>query len=102
MTLLFEGAGSLLPAARNLHDQNLADAVWRALFHSVSAFCNGGFAPHNSLSIQAAAIHHLCALRLRLEQIPGLGVKILSQPWIFCPGEQVVVSIRILKDVSET
>lgn len=47
MTLLFEGTGFLLLAARNLFDHSLFEAAWHALFHSVSAFCNAGFALHD-------------------------------------------------------
>lgn len=44
MTLLMEGIGFVILAIRNLFDYPLATALWQALFHSVSAFCNAGFA----------------------------------------------------------
>lgn len=47
MTLLFEGAGFLLLTAHNLANHSLPDAMWHGLFHSVSAFCNAGFALHD-------------------------------------------------------
>jgi trk system potassium uptake protein len=44
-SLAIEGAGFLVLAIRNLFDKDLstADALWHALFHAVSAFCNAGF-----------------------------------------------------------
>ncbi len=43
-TFLIEGLGFLLLAIRNLFDYSPGFALWHALFHSVSAFCNAGFA----------------------------------------------------------
>ena len=44
MTFFFEGLGFAGLAIRNLVDQPLHMALWHALFHAVSAFCNAGFA----------------------------------------------------------
>jgi trk system potassium uptake protein len=44
VTLLFEGVGALLLFVRFLFDLAPGDALWHAVFHSVSAFCNAGFA----------------------------------------------------------
>lgn len=44
LTLIFEGAGFVLLSARLLYDQPPLTALWHALFHTVSAFCNAGFA----------------------------------------------------------
>ncbi|HET6883174.1 MAG TPA: potassium transporter TrkG [Pirellulales bacterium] len=45
-----EGAGCLLLALPAFSDSggDLADGLWTALFHSISAFCNAGFALHDS------------------------------------------------------
>ncbi|MFA6451602.1 MAG: TrkH family potassium uptake protein [bacterium] len=43
-TLMFEGIGFLILAARWSFDMSVGKACWYALFHSVSAFCNAGFA----------------------------------------------------------
>ncbi len=50
-TLAPEGIGFVLLTVRNLFSKmSFLDAVWHGLFHSVSAFCNAGFALHeNSL-----------------------------------------------------
>lgn len=47
VTLATEGLGFLVLMVRNLFEFPLPIAVWNALFHSVSAFCNAGFALHD-------------------------------------------------------
>lgn len=42
-TALIEGLGFTLLAVRNLRDMPVPTALWHALFHSISAFCNAGF-----------------------------------------------------------
>lgn len=44
LSLAFEGIGFALLAVRNLFDMPVPEALWHALFHSVSAYCNAGFA----------------------------------------------------------
>lgn len=47
MTALLETAGFLVLAARNLLLEPSPTALWNALFHSISAFCNAGFSVHD-------------------------------------------------------
>ena len=47
LTLLFEGVGALLLFVRFLFDYAPCEALWHAMFHSVSAFCNAGFGLHD-------------------------------------------------------
>ena len=47
LTLLFEAAGAVLLFVRFLFDLAPHEALWHAVFHSVSAFCNAGFALHD-------------------------------------------------------
>ena len=42
-TLAFEVAGFVVLSIRFLFDYSFGQALWHALFHSVSAFCNAGF-----------------------------------------------------------
>jgi len=44
VVLLFESIGFALLAIRNGRDMPWPEALWHSLFHSVSAFCNAGFA----------------------------------------------------------
>ena len=43
LTLFIEAIGFVILAARNLLIDPPAEALWHALFHSISAFCNAGF-----------------------------------------------------------
>lgn len=50
MTLSIELIGAVILAIRNLFDMPVPQALWHAVFHSVAAFCNAGFAiPDNNL-----------------------------------------------------
>jgi len=50
LTLCMEALGFLVLAGRNLLEMPPSQALWHALFHAVSAFCNAGFAlPDNNL-----------------------------------------------------
>lgn len=42
-TLLFEGLGAIVLGTRFWCDHRPWEAVWHAVFHSISAFCNAGF-----------------------------------------------------------
>lgn len=46
-TIIAEGLGAAILAARNCLDYPPATALWHGVFHSVSAFCNAGFALHD-------------------------------------------------------
>ncbi|MCA9197001.1 MAG: hypothetical protein KDA87_05655 [Planctomycetales bacterium] len=52
ITAISEGVGFLILAVRFLFQLPFQTALWHALFHSISAFCNAGFALHDdSLSL---------------------------------------------------
>jgi len=42
-TLAAEGCGALILALRLRQDMGWAEALWKGVFHAVSAFCNAGF-----------------------------------------------------------
>jgi len=42
-TLLFEGIGALLLSIRFIPEFGPVKGIWYGIFHSISAFCNGGF-----------------------------------------------------------
>lgn len=58
---LIEGTGALLLMPVFLHDHGFFKAIWYSIFHSISAFCNGGFdlqgfrEQYSSLTSYAAA-----------------------------------------------
>jgi len=43
LTVSCEGVGFVILAIRNMFSMNFIPALWHALFHSISAFCNAGF-----------------------------------------------------------
>ena len=48
-TLAIEGIGAMLITISYLnHGEKLGAAIWKGVFHSISAFCNAGFALHST------------------------------------------------------
>ncbi len=47
LTVITEGLGFVLLASQNLMYEPWPEALWQALFHSISAYCNAGFALHD-------------------------------------------------------
>lgn len=47
LIVVCEGFGFLVLAINNAFDRPLAQGLWEALFHAVSAFCNAGFSLHD-------------------------------------------------------
>lgn len=67
VTFSCEGIGFVILSLRNLFAGDaFGTAIWRGLFHSVSAFCNAGFALHNdslmSYHDDPVVIFTICAL----------------------------------------
>ncbi|MEW4455501.1 potassium transporter TrkG [Bremerella sp. JC817] len=52
VTGITEGTGFLILLVRNLFLYDPLTAAWHALFHSISAFCNAGFALHDDSLMQ--------------------------------------------------
>ncbi|MBI1249745.1 Trk family potassium uptake protein [bacterium] len=52
VTAVCEGTGFLILFIRNLFLYDVLTAAWHAMFHSISAFCNAGFALHNDSLMQ--------------------------------------------------
>jgi len=77
LTLLFEGIGFVLLAVRNLYDYPVGTALWHALFHSVSAFCNAGFGllDENMIPYQGDPLVNFTIMGLIV--IGGLGFPVL-------------------------
>ena len=55
VTLLLEGVGALILIARRLFMSDVGSAIWWGIFHSISAFCNGGFALQDDSLSQSVA-----------------------------------------------
>jgi trk system potassium uptake protein TrkH len=91
MTFFFETAGFVILAAYNHinydHFANLdvwqthGEATWHALFHSVSAFCNAGFALHDRSLIPFADSFVVNATICVLIIVGGLGFPVVNDLW---------------------
>lgn len=78
ITILCEGAGFLSLALRNLYDQSVADSLWYALFHSVSAFCNAGFSLYDDSLVRYQGDAWVNITTMGLIIIGGLGFPVLT------------------------
>ncbi|MCA9246000.1 MAG: hypothetical protein KDA42_02765 [Planctomycetales bacterium] len=77
MTVCFEGCGFVILAIRNLFDYPPAEALWQALFHSISAFCNAGFALHDDSLMRYRGDPVVNATICALVVIGGLGFPVI-------------------------
>ncbi len=78
-TLVIEGVGALVLLVRRLFIDEPSAAVWWGVFHSVSAFCNAGFAlDDNSLSNSVAdPVVNVTVVALIL--LGGLGYPVIRE-----------------------
>ncbi|MFN3152438.1 TrkH family potassium uptake protein [Bremerella sp.] len=77
VTAVSEGIGFVILLARNLFIYEPGKAAWHALFHSVSAFCNAGFALHDDslTSFQGDVVVNLTISALII--VGGIGFPVL-------------------------
>lgn len=78
MTLLFEAAGFVLLVIRFLFEYSFGEAVWQAVFHSVSAFCNAGFSLHDDSLTRYQGDWLVNLVVIALIICGGLGFPVLS------------------------
>lgn len=81
VTLVCEGIGFLLLASRNLVDSPPLTAIWHALFHSVSAFCNAGFSLHDDSLTRYQGDVLVNVTIGSLVVIGGLGFPVILDLW---------------------
>lgn len=76
-TLFFEGIGFGILMLRFLLEMDPFDAIWNALFHSVAAFCNAGFAlaDNNLTKYQGDPVVNLTIIFLII--VGGIGYPVL-------------------------
>ena len=77
LTMVIEAIGFVVLAVHNLYEMPPGPALWHALFHSISAYCNAGFALHDdSLTrYQGDVVVNLAIICLVV--VGGLGVPVL-------------------------
>jgi trk system potassium uptake protein TrkH len=64
------------------HGQGVAAAIWRGVFHSVSAFCNAGFALHTDSLMGFQRDPLMLVVVAILIVLGGLGFAVLALPWL--------------------
>jgi trk system potassium uptake protein TrkH len=92
LTFSIEGAGFAILAVRNAFDASLSnwgDKLWHALFHSVSAFCNAGFALHDNSLERYQSDPVVNSTIMALVVVGGIGYPVLLDlrrnfrgPWL--------------------
>jgi len=97
MTIGFEALGAVLlypmfAAPQGAHVPTTAEAVWNSVFHSVSAFCNAGFALFGNNMMQGVAARWPTPLRDHWQTmgviapliiLGGIGFPVLEDCWGF-------------------
>jgi trk system potassium uptake protein TrkH len=82
-TLAIEALGATLLTWRFLeHGVELRDAIWRGVFHSVSAFCNAGFALQSDNAVMFESDPIALVVIAVLIIVGGLGFVVLSWLWL--------------------
>lgn len=77
VTLFSEGTGFIILLLRNVFLYDFGTAAWHALFHSVSAFCNAGFALHDDSLVRFQDDMVVNATISTLIIIGGIGFPVL-------------------------
>jgi trk system potassium uptake protein TrkH len=81
-TFAIEAIGALLLTWRFVeHGVELRDAIWRGVFHSISAFCNAGFALQSDSVVMLQSDPFALAVVATLIILGGLGFLVLSWLW---------------------
>jgi len=99
-TFTIEAAGALALAAAFLrHDMGWLEALWKGAFHSISAFCNAGFALQSDSLIPfqrdpAVLLPIICLITLG-----GIGFAVLAFAWLRVAGRRKIglaVQVRVV------
>jgi trk system potassium uptake protein TrkH len=81
-TLFLEGAGALLLYLLWIPRFGFAGAIWPAVFHSVSAFCNAGFSIFSDSLMSFQDAPFSLAVIMALIVFGGLGFLTLEELWL--------------------
>lgn len=102
-TLAIEAAGAVfLAAAFLVRGEELLTAVWKGLFHSVSAFCNAGFALQSDSLAGFRASPYVLLVVAALIILGGLGFTVLGTAWAQMSGRRgpITVQLKVVLTVS--
>ncbi|MBN1868664.1 hypothetical protein JW916_15390 [Candidatus Sumerlaeota bacterium] len=81
MTVLFEGAGAAILFLRWWPEYGAGRALWLAVFHSVSAFCNAGFSLFSDSLVRWADDPIVNAVVMSLIVAGGIGFFVVTDLW---------------------
>jgi len=79
LTVFLEAAGALLLFFRFLSDYPTGDAAYRAIFHSVSAFCNAGFSLNKDSFVSFQGDLYVNLVMMSLIILGGIGFVVLME-----------------------
>ncbi len=82
------GAGLLALSFHHHYGYEPLDALWRGVFHSVSAFCNAGFSLWSDSLIQFQTDTFVTVVHAALIVLGGLGFTVLAALWMKLRGAQ--------------
>jgi trk system potassium uptake protein len=83
ITFVTEGVGSILLFVYFSTRMDPDTAVFSALFHSISAFCNAGFSIHRDNLVEFRDSVGILVVVMALIVLGGLGYVVLHELWIF-------------------
>ena len=90
-TLAVESAGAIVIGSALLrHGHGVGEAVWGGLFHSVSAFCNAGFALQSDSLVRYQDDPVVLLTIAALITLGGLGFAVLAFVWLRLTGQRRV------------
>jgi trk system potassium uptake protein len=81
LTFLIEGIGVLLLFIFLLPNMKIGEALFSAVFHSVSAFCNAGFSIRSENLMGLSGNPGVLIVIMSLIVLGGLGYTVLSELW---------------------
>lgn len=93
-TLSVEAVGALLLWLLWLPEHGAAGAVWPAVFHAVSAFCNAGFSTFSDNLMSYQAHSGLLAVIGALIVIGGIGFLVLEELYLAARGRRRRLSVH--------
>ncbi len=81
-TLAVEALGAVALWALWWPTKGAAGAVWPAVFHSISAFCNAGFSTHTDSLVGDAGHAGILTVVMTLIAVGGIGFLVLEELWL--------------------
>jgi len=103
-TFAVEAGGALVLAAAFLrHDMGWIEALWKGAFHSISAFCNAGFALQSDSLIPFQRDPAVLLPIIVLITLGGLGFAVLAFAWLRVAGRRKIglaAQVRVVLSAS--